>query len=211
MKKWRLKLFLRESAATIAVHERAPLCVLVLVQLLFAVVAAAKLALEPTTASTSARRPIAANAAAAAAAAIAQPATSPTGRLCMTVEHFRPLSNDTSGFLECATLAEEERKAHAIDGKYLGVWTRRACSKDRAFDGGKQRCVERRKLHRQQSACVAAGGGVAPLGCASVCALAPVAVADVRTGVPCTWQRSRLYNDPANNGGFLQCIATSAR
>lgn len=33
---------------------------------------------------------------------------------------------------------------------------------------------------------------------------------DPQIGAPCTWQQSRLYNDPANNDGFLQCVATSA-
>jgi hypothetical protein len=39
--------------------------------------------------------------------------------------------------------------------------------------------------------------------------LAPI-VADPQIGAACAWQQSRLYNDPSNNSGFLQCTATSA-
>ncbi|KAI6227201.1 hypothetical protein M3Y95_00701700 [Aphelenchoides besseyi] len=129
----------------------------------------------------------------------------PLGRLCMTVEHFRVLpQNDTSGYLECSTLAEEERKEYGIEGKYLGLWTKRSCPKDHSFDAAKQRCIEKKKLHRQQAACLASP----TVGCQYVCA-API-IEDPQIGMPCGWQQSRLYNDPSNNSGFLQCITTSA-
>ncbi|KAI6205611.1 hypothetical protein M3Y94_00811700 [Aphelenchoides besseyi] len=128
----------------------------------------------------------------------------PLGRLCMTVEHFRVLpQNDTSGYLECSTLAEEERKEYGIEGKYLGLWTKRSCPKDHSFDAAKQRCIEKKKLHRQQAACLAIEGKQSRF------LLAPI-IEDPQIGMPCGWQQSRLYNDPSNNSGFLQCITTSA-
>ncbi|KAI6209210.1 hypothetical protein M3Y96_00197300 [Aphelenchoides besseyi] len=144
----------------------------------------------------------------------------PLGRLCMTVEHFRVLpQNDTSGYLECSTLAEEERKEYGIEGKYLGLWTKRSCPKDQSFDAAKQRCIEKKKLHRQQAACLANPTVGCQYVCAgeyswkerkrSACLLAPI-IEDPQIGMPCSWQQSRLYNDPNNNSGFLQCITTSA-
>lgn len=47
------------------------------------------------------------------------------GGLCMTVEHFRPVPDQNSSYYECATLTENERKDYGIDGKYLGLWTKR--------------------------------------------------------------------------------------
>jgi hypothetical protein len=78
---------------------------------------------------------------------------SPVGRLCMTVEHFRPVADDNSTFYECATLTEDERKDYGIEGKYLGLCTKRACSNESLFDMAKQRCVEKKRYHRQQSLC----------------------------------------------------------
>lgn len=142
----------------------------------------------------------------------------PVGRMCMTVEHFRPVSSDNSSFYECATLTEEERKEYGIEGKYLGLWTKRSCSNDSLFETAKQKCVEKKRFHRQQSLCADNPGS---LGCGYVCPgeafssfhlrnhLASI-TDDPRVGTPCTWQQSRLYNDLSNDGGFLQCVATSA-
>lgn len=129
----------------------------------------------------------------------------PIGRLCMTIEHFRPVPNDNASFYECATLTEDERKDYAIEGKYLGLWTKRLCSNDSLFDVAKQRCMEKKRYHRQQALCA---NNPSSLSCQYACAI-PI-IADPRIGAPCTWQQSRLYNDPSNNNGFLQCIATSA-
>jgi hypothetical protein len=83
----------------------------------------------------------------------------------MTIEHFRRIPDQNSSFLECATLAEEERNDYGIESKYLGLWTKRSCPKDNAFDVAKQRCVDRKRLHRQQALCASS-----PVGCPYVCA-----------------------------------------
>jgi hypothetical protein len=89
------------------------------------------------------------------------------GRLCMTVEHFRPVPDHNSSFYECATLTEAERKEYDIEGKYLGLWTKRSCSNDSVFDMARQRCVETKKFHRQQSLCARNPNS---LGCQYTCA-----------------------------------------
>ncbi|KAI6243974.1 hypothetical protein M3Y99_00065000 [Aphelenchoides fujianensis] len=118
----------------------------------------------------------------------------------MTVEHFRSLPNDTSGFFECSTLAEEERKEYGIDGKYLGLWTKAVVS-----EGSRLRCGQT-ALPGEEEAPQTAGR---LFGQSGLRLDATPIIEDPRIGIPCTWQQSRLYNDPSNNSGFLQCIATS--
>ncbi|CAD5230433.1 unnamed protein product [Bursaphelenchus okinawaensis] len=127
------------------------------------------------------------------------------GQLCMTVEHFRAFPNDTQSFYECAPLAEEERKEYDIQGKYLGIWTKRKCSAEHAFDAGKQKCVDKKKLHRHRAQCQLNPGTT---GCQQYCQ--PTEWAQPQVGAACNWQYSLLYYTPEDTHGFLQCAQTSA-
>ncbi|CAD5233615.1 unnamed protein product [Bursaphelenchus xylophilus] len=123
----------------------------------------------------------------------------------MTVEHFRPFSNDSQSFYECAPLTEEEREEYQITGKYLGVWTKRRCSAEHAFDAAKQKCIDKKKLHRQRAQCQQNPGS---FGCQQYCQ--PTEWAQPAVGAACNWQYSLLYYTPEDTHGFLQCAQTSA-
>lgn len=83
----------------------------------------------------------------------------------MTVEHFKS-GMDVSGFYECSPLSEQEVKGYKLTDKYLGIWTKRDCPENFEFDENKQRCIENRKLRRQQAAC---GANPGSQGCQSPC------------------------------------------
>lgn len=46
-----------------------------------------------------------------------------------------------------------EVREYSLGEKYLGVWNQRNCPKNFEFDETKQRCIEHKKLRRQQAAC----------------------------------------------------------
>lgn len=131
--------------------------------------------------------------------------TTQVGQICMTVEHFRPNSNESQSFFECAPLSEEERKEYDIQSKYLGVWTVRKCAEGFSFDGRKQKCVDKKKLHRQQAQCLQNPG---TMGCQQYCQ--PNRWSEPSAGAACNWQYSLLYYTPEDTHSFLQCAQTSA-
>ena len=82
----------------------------------------------------------------------------------MTVENFKP-TPEAESFYECAPLSDEEITEYKLEKKYLGVWKKRDCPSNFEFDEPKQRCVENKKLRRQQVACGVPGTP----GCAVPC------------------------------------------
>ncbi|KAH7662458.1 Protein T10E10.4, partial [Aphelenchoides avenae] len=72
-----------------------------------------------------------------------------SGRICMTVEPFKSVWEAPESFLECSALSDQEVKEYNITQKYLGVWVKRDCPDKFEFDPIRQRCLDKRKMHRQ--------------------------------------------------------------
>ncbi|CEF63148.1 Chitin binding domain and EB domain and Cysteine-rich repeat-containing protein [Strongyloides ratti] len=116
------------------------------------------------------------------------------GRVCMTVEHSRS-SRNSSSYFECVPLSDNENEQYRIKGKYLGIWTLKKCSKNFYFDEPQQKCIERRKVHRQPSMdenveCQASNAN-------------PI------EGGECNWLTATLQSDPYSRNHFLQCSITN--
>ncbi|VDM44780.1 unnamed protein product [Toxocara canis] len=124
------------------------------------------------------------------------------GTVCMTVEHLRAISG-TNQFLECSPLSDKQMREYKISGKYLGVWNERNCTANDQFDEIKQRCVEKKKLHRQQSECRSNPGTAA---CMPHCQAANI---DATLGNDCDWPSAALQPDPSSRSYFLQCTRQS--
>ncbi|TKR80233.1 hypothetical protein L596_014338 [Steinernema carpocapsae] len=136
-----------------------------------------------------------------------------SGRLCMTVEMFKP-SADPTAFFECAPFSDEEVREYELEDKYLGVWSLRDCPQGFEFDEVKQRCVEKKKLRRQQAMCSQNPGSV---GCGQVCngnrirfraSLNPLFLApnvNPQVGSSCNWITATLMADPLSQQYFFQC------
>ncbi|VDO20632.1 unnamed protein product [Haemonchus placei] len=133
-------------------------------------------------------------------------ASSLSGRMCMTVELYRPADN-SSRFYECAPLAKEEVglvKEYNLSDKYMGVWNLRDCPESFEFDVGRQKCLDRKTIRRQQAACA---HNVSSVGCDVPCS---GAVSVPTIGAPCDWREAALRADPKSNAYFIQCIPQSA-
>uniref|UniRef100_A0AC35TJJ1 Chitin-binding type-2 domain-containing protein n=1 Tax=Rhabditophanes sp. KR3021 TaxID=114890 RepID=A0AC35TJJ1_9BILA len=116
------------------------------------------------------------------------------GRACMTAEHSRSARN-TSTYYECAPLSSNEMSQFSVKEKYLGIWTIRHCPTNMEFDESQQKCIEKRKLHRQPSQ-------AAEPNCAA-------SNANPIVGNQCNWLTASLQNDPSSRTHFLQCSITS--
>uniref|UniRef100_A0A914PFI9 EB domain-containing protein n=1 Tax=Panagrolaimus davidi TaxID=227884 RepID=A0A914PFI9_9BILA len=125
------------------------------------------------------------------------------GHICMTVESFRSAS-DPESFYECAPLSDQEIKEFSLEQKYLGIWKHRDCPKSFEFDEIKQRCMEKKKLRRQQAAC---GTDSSVPGCASPCQASNF---NPQVGGICNWLTARLEIDPTSSTNFLQCAAQNS-
>uniref|UniRef100_A0A7E4ZRW9 Chitin-binding type-2 domain-containing protein n=1 Tax=Panagrellus redivivus TaxID=6233 RepID=A0A7E4ZRW9_PANRE len=119
------------------------------------------------------------------------------GQVCMTVENFRA-ATDAEAFFECAPLSDQEVQEFKLNQGYLGIWKRRDCPAAFEFDEQKQRCVERKKLRRQQAACGTTGGP----GCAAPCRANNN---NPTIGGLCNWRTAQLSPDTSSGAHFLQC------
>ncbi|KAH7725389.1 Protein T10E10.4 [Aphelenchoides avenae] len=127
-----------------------------------------------------------------------------SGRICMTVEPFKSVWEAPESFLECSALSDQEVKEYNITQKYLGVWVKRDCPDKFEFDPIRQRCLDKRKMHRQPC--------TAPLSddpnpdgetrCFSPCRATNE---DPKVGGLCNWLSAKLEIDPDSNAHFLQC------
>ncbi|RCN46744.1 hypothetical protein ANCCAN_07186 [Ancylostoma caninum] len=123
--------------------------------------------------------------------------------MCMTVELYRTADN-SSQFYECAPLAQEEVIEYNLTDKYLGVWNLRDCPENFDFDVGRQKCLERKTMRRQQAACAQ---NPASTGCQAPCS---GAVSSPIVGSPCDWKEAGLHPDPKSNAYFVQCSPQSS-
>lgn len=127
-----------------------------------------------------------------------------SGRVCMTVELNRAADN-SSQFYECAPLTREQISEFNLGGKYMGVWSLRDCPKSSEFDAGRQKCLERKTIRRQQAACAENSS------CADCRAPCNGAATKPQIGSPCDWLEAQLQQDPISNTHFMQCTPQTSR
>uniref|UniRef100_A0A0N5ANQ9 EB domain-containing protein n=1 Tax=Syphacia muris TaxID=451379 RepID=A0A0N5ANQ9_9BILA len=130
-------------------------------------------------------------------------ATPNVGTLCMTVENFRA-AKVSELFYECTPLSDAELREYSLKGKYLGVWNERNCPSNAGFDERQQKCIEKRKLRRQQAACSV---NPASTGCSAECSASN---AQPQVGNQCNWITATLMPDSSNSTNFLQCAPQSS-
>lgn len=111
----------------------------------------------------------------------------------------------------------------------MGVWSLRDCPKSSEFDAGRQKCLERKTIRRQQAAC-AENSSCAD--CRAPCngmfcrkssqsfGRAKIlhsfskfqgAATKPQIGSPCDWLEAQLQQDPISNTHFMQCTPQTSR